>query len=229
MTTPSFHTAFAIATLMLLASAGAILARPTAKLAEERPAISLENMIPKQFDDWREAPQGVVEVVNPQTQELLDRLYSEILTRTYANADGYRIMLTLAYGSDQRGALKAHLPEVCYPAQGFTVHSNEKAQLSTPFGSIPARRLFTSRGQRREPVTYWFTVGEIAVQNKTEKRLADLRYGLTGRIPDGLLFRVSSIDPDQARANRMQDQFINQLLQGLSPRERKRLSGLGES
>jgi len=44
-----------------------------------------------------------------------------------------------------------------------------------------------------------------------------------------LLFRVSSIDPDQARANQMHDQFINQLLQAASPAERKRLSGLGDS
>ena len=39
-------------------------------------------------------------------------------------------------------------------------------------------------------------VGEKAVQGKVQKRLVELSYTLTGRIPDGLLFRVSSIDPD---------------------------------
>ena len=48
-----------------------------------------------------------------------------------------------------------------------------------------------------------------------------------GRIPDGMLFRVSSIDGDQARAYRYQDQFVVQLLQSVSPTERERLSGLG--
>jgi hypothetical protein len=57
----------------------------------------------------------------------------------------------------------------------------------------------------------------------------ELSYTLAGRIPDRLLFRVSSIDSDQARANQMQDQFINQLLQAVSPAERKQLSGLGDS
>jgi len=71
-------------------------------------------------------------------------------------------------------------------------------QLATPFGEIPAQRLFASRGAREEPVTYWFTVGE-AVQGKLQRRLAELSYGLTARISDGMLFRVSSIDPDQAR------------------------------
>jgi EpsI family protein len=78
-------------------------------------------------------------------------------------------------------------------------------------------------------VTYWFTVGDKAVQGTTQKRLVDLRYGLTGRIPDGMLFRISSIDSDQTRAYEMQSHFVNQLLQSVSPAERKRLSGLGNS
>ena len=88
---------------------------------------------------------------------------------------------------------------------------------------------FGSLGARQEPVTYWFTVGDKAVLNTTQKRLVDLRYGLTGRIPDGMLFRVSSIDQDPPRAYQMQNQFINQLLQTVPPADRKRLSGLGVS
>jgi len=225
---PSKRIAFLIAVLMFAASAGAIVARPDTKVADLGPAISLETMIPKQFGDWREDPKRIVQIVNPQTQALLDKLYSQVLTRVYVNTQGYRIMLSLAYGSDQRGSLQAHKPEVCYPAQGFTLQRNEASQLATPFGEIPAQRLFTTMGPRQEPVTYWFTVGDKAVRGKLQKRLMDLRYGLTGRIPDGMLFRVSSIDPDQARANQMQDQFVNQLLQAVSPAERKRLSGLGD-
>ena len=222
------RTAYFLAALMFAASIGAIVAKPSAKLADEQPAISLEAMIPKQFGDWREEQQRFVQVVNPQTQELLDKLYSQILARTYVNAQGYRIMLSLAYGSDQRGSLQAHKPEVCYPAQGFTLHRNEASQLVTPYGEIPARRLTTTLGPRQEPVTYWFTVGDQAVIGRTQKRLIDLRYGLTGRIPDGMLFRVSSIDADPAQAYRQQDVFVAQLLAAVSPAERKRLSGLGD-
>jgi EpsI family protein len=220
--------AFVIAALMCGASIGAVVARPGIKAASLGPAFSLEAMIPKQFRQWREDPQRIVQVVNPQTLGLLDKLYSETLSRTYVDASGYRIMLSLAYGSDQRGALQAHKPEACYPAQGFTLHRAEPGRIATPFGEIPVRRLFTSKGSREEPLTYWFTVGDRAVQG-WNTRLVELSYILTGRIPDGLLFRVSSIDPDQARANQMQDQFINQLLQAVSPAERKRLSGLGDS
>ena len=224
-----YRVGFIIAALMFAASAGAIVARPNTKVSDLGPAISLKSMIPKQFGDWREEPQRITQVVNPQTQELLDRLYSDTLSRTYVNASGYHIMLSLAYGSDQHGSLQAHKPEVCYPAQGFVVQNNEAGLLATAFGDIPVRRLFTTMRARQEPVTYWFTVGDKAVQGKLQKRFVDLRYGLTGRIPDGMLFRVSSIDPDQGRAYQMQDQFINQLLQAVSPAQRKRLSELDDS
>jgi EpsI family protein len=137
-------------------------------------------------------------------------------------------MLSLAYGSDQRGSLQAHKPEVCYPAHGFVVHSNKAGALATPFGEIPVRRLHATMGARHEPLTYWFTVGDKAVQGKTQKKLVELAFGLTGRIPDGLLLRVSSIDADQARAYRVQDQFVNQLLESLSDDGRKRLGGFGQ-
>jgi EpsI family protein len=160
---PSNRIALLIAALMIAASVGTLVARPSTKAADLGPAISLETMIPRQFGDWREEPQRILQVVNPQTKALLDQLYSEVPARTYVNADGYRIMLSIAYGSDQGGTLKAHKPEVCYPAQGFTLHRSEASQLATPFGEIPAQRLFTSRGRREEPVTYWFTVGNEAI------------------------------------------------------------------
>lgn len=212
---------------MLAASVGAVVARPSVKVADQEPPISLEQMIPLQFGDWREEPQRYVQMVNPQTQELLDKLYSQILSRVYINSAGYRIMLSLAYGSNQRGSLQAHKPEVCYPAQGFTIEKNEPGKFVSPYGEVPVRRLSGHMGARYEPVTYWFTVGDQAVQSGTQKRLIELRFGLTGRIPDGLLYRVSSIDRDNARAYQLQDQFTTQLLEAVTPADRKRLSGLG--
>jgi EpsI family protein len=220
--------ALVLAALMCAASVGAVILRPGTKAADRGPAIDLEAMVPKQFVNWHEERQPVAQVVNPQTKQLLDKLYSQILTRTYASADGYRVMLSVAYGSDQRDEFQAHEPEVCYPAQGFTLQSKEIGPLPTKFGTISAMRLVTSMGQRREPVTYWFTVGDSAIQNKIQKRMVELRYGLTGEIPDGMLFRVSSIDADQSRAFRMQDQFVSELLESVSVADRARLSGLGK-
>jgi len=166
--------AFVLAALMCAASVGAYVVRPDTKAAERGPQISLEEMIPERFGDSRVEPQQVVQMLNPQTKELLDKLYSQTLSRTYADGSGYRVMLSLAYGSDQRGALQAHKPEVCYPAQGFTMQKNDAGSVITAHGDIPVRRLFGNLRAREEPITYWFTVGDQAVQGSTQKRLVDL-------------------------------------------------------
>ena len=212
--------------LMVTAAVGGIAARPSVKAPGTGPRYLLEEVVPKQFGDWRELTQENAQVVNPQTKELLDKLYSQILSRTYVNSKGYRIMLSLAYGDDQRGDLQAHKPEVCYPAQGFTLLSNVEAQVATPFGEIAGRRLNTSIGRRKEPITYWFTVGDTAIKTKLQQRMVEIRMGLTGQVPDGLLFRVSSVDDSPDRAYEVQNTFVVDLLQAVPPRDRLRLSGL---
>jgi len=220
------HTAVILAVLMCGASAAGYAVRPSAKAADKGQAISLEAIVPKGFGDWTLLPEQGAQVVNPQTQRLLDSLYSQILTRTYVNKQGYRIMLSLAYGDDQRGGLQAHRPEVCYPAQGFKLHMQREGSLQTAFGTIDVRRLTTSLGSRNEPITYWLTVGDTVIRTPLDKRLAEIRLGLTGQIPDGLLFRVSSIDSDETRAFDMQRAFAADLLGAVSPQARRQLSGL---
>ncbi|MEO7335645.1 MAG: exosortase-associated protein EpsI, B-type [Caldimonas sp.] len=222
----SLSVSVVLASAMALASAGGVLVRPSQKAAAAGEAISLEDSVPRTFGDWRELKQEGAQVVNPQTQQLLDKLYSQVLTRTYVNSGGYRIMLSLAYGDDQRGGLAAHRPEICYPAQGFALLSTTEATIPTPYGSISARRLSTSLGARKEPVTYWFNVGDTTIRNRFEQRIAEIKLGLSGQIPDGLLFRVSSIDDEPTRAYQAQDAFISDLLKVVNSKERARLSGL---
>ena len=218
--------AWVLAALMVAASMLAVILRPKARAPGQLPGIVLEAAIPKQFGDWQEAPQGAVQVVNPQTQALLDKLYSQTLARTYVNSRGYRVMLSLAYGDDQRGGLQAHMPEVCYPAQGFTLHSTTDYTVKTPFGDIPGKRLMTSLGSRQEAITYWFALGDRAVGTRWERRIVELRLGLTGQAPDGLLFRMSSIDADAGAAYRSHEAFARDLLASMAVDTRTKVSGL---
>ena len=218
--------AITLSVLMCAVSVGGMAARPSARAVDKGKGIQLETVVPKGFGEWTELPDQNVSVVNPQTKELLDKLYSQILTRTYVNKQGYRIMLSMAYGDDQRGGLQAHRPEVCYPAQGFKLNGQTDGTLRTDFGNIEVRRLSTSLGTRNEPITYWLTVGDQVIQSAMDKRIAQIRLGLTGQIPDGLLFRISSIDNDTQRAYDMQQQFTAQLLSAVPPVARKQLSGL---
>ena len=218
-------TAFALALVMCgasVASIGVLSRRPPPGLG-----ITLDTALPTQFGDWVALKDEPAQVVNPTTKALLDKIYSQLLTRTYVHKDGYRIMLSLAYGDDQTGGLQAHRPEVCYPAQGFKVTSLAKGELATDYGPIDVHRLTTVLKSRREPVTYWLTVGDEVIRDKLQKRLATIRLTLTGQIPDGLLFRASSIDEDPARAFAMQQRFVADLMSAIKdPETRRKLSGL---
>ena len=218
--------AVTLAALMCLASVGGIAARPSAKAADRGAKISLETMVPKAFGDWNEVTDRGATIVNPETKATLDAIYSQLLTRIYVNKDGYRIMLSMAYGDDQRGGLQAHRPEVCYPAQGFQVRSLVDGTLATAYGAIDVRRLDTNLRTRNEPVTYWLTVGDQIIRNQFDKRIAQIRLGLTGQIPDGLLFRISSIDNDSARAFAIQQQFAAQMMSAVPAETRRQLTGL---
>ena len=91
---------------------------------------------------------------------------------------------------------------------------------------LPVRTLVTRRGPRREPVTYWLTVGRHAALPGLTRQLQQIRYALLGEMPDGLLVRVSSLDTDSGRAHAVHAEFIGDLLQVLEPAHRERLTGL---
>lgn len=223
----SLISALAAAVLMTSAAAIATVMTPTRRIVDTLPKLDIEASIPEAFGDWQVDKRASGGVINPQQTEQLNKLYSQIVSRTYVNAQGYRIMLSIAYGEDQRDSNQLHYPEVCYPAQGFQVMSNRKAILDTSFGDIPIKRLETHlSNQRYEPITYWTTVGNQALAGGASKKLIEMRYGLRGEIPDGLLFRVSSIDRDSVAAFSMHEQFVEALLPILATDVRPRLAGL---
>lgn len=199
---------------------------PTQRLAALHGELSLAQSVPLAFGDWRQDSLGVASVVNPQQEAQLKQLYSQVLTRNYVNSRGQRIMLSIAYGNDQRDGMQLHYPEVCYPAQGFQLRSNRPVTLQLGESRIPARQLETVLNEQRyEPVTYWTVIGEVAVRGGLDKKLVEMRYGLRGLIPDGLLFRVSSIGRDSVEGFALQQQFLGQLSGALASQARSRLLG----
>lgn len=210
-----------------MAAVAAATAMARHALADGQKAVppQLARIVPREFAGWRELPTAPT-VVSAQTQDMLLSIYNEILARAYAAADGYQIMLSIAYGGDQRGTLRAHKPEICYPAQGFKLLDSADTVLHTEHGPIPARTLRTVLGPRNEPVMYWFAFAGRTSASAWERRLQSLRLTMTGQVPDGLLFRVSSIDADAQRAWQRQGDFVRALLGACTPLARARLAGL---
>lgn len=202
--------------------------KPNEYLAELRPIGSIELIIPNQFSDWVVVENQHLSVINPVQEVKLSEIYSQLLTRTYINAQGKSVMLSISYGEHQANGLALHYPEACYPAQGFDVVTNKISVLQTAFGDLEVRKLETLFGNDRyEPVTYWTIIGDYVTVSSFEKRMIELQYGLQGVIPDGLLFRVSSIDSNSNSDEmfKLHSEFISSLLNSIAPNERYKLIG----
>lgn len=215
--------------LMVATAIGAVGLRPTS-VANQHRAIGLEHIIPKQIAGWTYIENANLVVPLPEQEALIEKIYDETLARTYANESGEQIMLSIAYGGDQSGRLKVHRPESCYAGQGFQVSNTTEGQLQSPYGGIPVKHLLAKSNGRFEPITYWIRIGDSTVTNVVGQRLTQFMYSLTGEIPDGLIFRVSSIGDTEEVAYRRQAQFINDLLAAINPEQRYILLGkLSES
>lgn len=201
---------------------------PQRRMADRRGGFKLAEAVPERFSGWQRDPNAQGVVANPQTEELLRRIYTETLERTYVRGPGERIMLSIAYGADQSdNSVQMHYPEVCYPAQGFEILSNQRGKIVVSQGVIPVRRLETVfANQRFEPVTYWTVVGDQLSVGSADRRLAEIRHGLRGEIVDGMLVRVSSINRRSDQAFELQELFVNDLLKTLAPEARLRLAAL---
>lgn len=222
---PALLRSLVVMVLMLAAAAMAVLARPTQRLADAGPKVDLETLFPKTFADWRLDENVPVVLPPPDQQANLERIYSQVLARTYVNDAGERVMLSVAYGGDQSDDMQVHRPEVCYPAQGFQVTGSKADRLEIAGRSLAVTRLVTRHKTRHEPLTYWLVVGDKVPATRTQQKFTQLGYGLTGRIPDGMLVRASSIDTDSARGWALQDRFLRDMAAHLGPQSQARILG----
>ena len=212
--------------IAMLAAAGlAVAITPREKIADNGPKVVLETMIPKQFGEWKVDETVAPLLADPKQTAVLNKIYNQTLSRTYVNSHGERVMLSIAYGGDQSDSMAVHKPEVCYPAQGFQILKNINDTISTGNGSMQVKRLVAIQGKRVEPITYWITVGDNVALSGVKWKIEQMKYGLTGKIPDGLLFRISNINLADRITYETHDMFINSLLNVLSAEQQIRLIG----
>lgn len=197
-----------VAGIMLSGAALATGLRPSRLMSDVEGVPDLEQLFPTSFGPWRVDASMAVVVPSPDVQAQLDKIYNDVLTRTYINRAGQRVMLSVAYGGDQSDATSAHRPEVCYPAQGFAITDNFADSVRISGRDVSVRRLMSRIAGRNEPITYWIVVGDQVVTSGIGQKLAQMRFGLQNIIADGLLVRVSTIDPDMQRGHRVQDEFL---------------------
>jgi exosortase B len=189
------------------------------------PAPDLEHMIPAAFGDWRLDSEDVPVPPTPEVKANLERVYSQVVSRTYVNSAGRRVMLMVAYGGDQSDALKAHRQEACYAAQGFMIDGLRHGRIHVAGRELPVTRMHAERGERSEPVTYWFTMGDRVVLGRLERLRVQLANGFAGRVPDGMLVRISNLSGDVRRSYAAHEAFLAAWMAALQPADVTRFVG----
>lgn len=192
--------ALALVACCLVTAVVTLQLRPTQHV--DRGQVTLSTVVPPVAGSWREVKSNLVQMsLTPDGQDTAQAVastYDDTAMTSYVNPQGDVVMVALAYGRSQRQEGKIHRPELCYSSQGFEVAqatSVELPVLTGGAGKVLVHRLEAVSRGRREIVSYWIRIGDLFSTSAFETRTYILRTGLQGRIPDGILFRVSQIVP----------------------------------
>jgi EpsI family protein len=222
----------AIFCAMLATTAAAWLITPRHEVAVG--SVVLESMVPSQFGQWQEEATSIVQVATELDRttgaEVNRPVYDQVLMRTYRRGtDGAEVMLALAYGRQQRQEFKIHRPELCYYGQGYEVTSiGTRAVTLAPSKRVTSQALMTRNRSRLEPVTYWIRIGDQISQSAWQTRWTIFTAALSGRVPDGILVRVSSLieaDSQSEQALEVQRLFLQALYSALTPQAKRVITG----
>ncbi len=191
----------------------------------ERAKLPLGKVFPSAFGRWRIDARGQAFVQPADEQGKLYGVYDQVLERAYVSNDNERVMLCVAYGSEQSPALQVHRPEICYASGGFRVSGKRETLLSVASRRLSVTTLHAVKVGRAEPITYWTVFGDDVVGGSENFRWRQLAAGLRGEVRDGMLVRISSIGHDAEAGYRLHAAFAAELLQAMPAQYHARVFG----
>lgn len=213
---------------MVVTAAFGFLFQPHLLLSDHLPRLNLETQIPNSFGNWISVKADNTQIVEPEQEAIIREIYTQTLSRIYQDTvSGTRIMLSIAYGDRQTDGKEVHKPEICYPAQGYTVSDFHKIRykIENHSNELNAISMVAKSDYRTEPIVYWTTLGNKTFNSRLQKKIFEFEYALKGFVPDGLLFRVSTIEGNELKANQEIQLFINDLYRSLDAQTKQRLFG----
>lgn len=214
-------TAKALVLSLALASAAATAVIATPTLHEITDAPSLEQVLPSEFGGWKTLPNPTLQVgLTTGGETSTDQPYDQSVMRSYVDGRGHLIQVAVAWGKKQRQEIKIHRPELCYPAQGLPVKDLKTVTLpvvSPASGEqvVGKRMLAEHRSGQMEAVSYLIRIGSIYSEGAVDTRMHIFKEGLAGRLPDGVLLRVSQVVADKAALDdtyERQEKFMAELV-----------------
>ncbi len=220
---PTRRAAMRCLAVMLSIALLAAWGKPQHRAKNEQARLDLNHLFAKQFGTWR--LDDINSAFVRPTKTATYRMYDQVLERTYVNALGQRVMLSVAFGSEQSSSLQLHRPEICYRANGFEVRDVKPGTTQSTGRQWAVTRLVATMPDRSEPVTYWTVLGGEVVEDAQSFRWRQWRFALQRELIDGLLVRVSSIEPATPAAFALHDAFIAAMLGAMAPVERDKVIG----
>jgi len=184
----------------------------------------LDPLFPKRVADWVfERSDGLV---LPPSEELSDHFYTNLITRYYRSPTQLPVMLLIAYSNTQDGTLQVHRPEACYPAAGYQLLREMMVPLPAGHGVIvPGHFISAESVSRVEQLIYWTRIGNDFPTRWWQQHWAVAKENLKGRVPDGVLIRLSTSAPDDRSALAVLRRFIAPFLGNLPLSGRRLLLG----
>ena len=135
------------------------------------------------------------------------------IVREYSKGEE-RVVLSMVTTLDQRKLFRVHIPDICLPAQGWSVkeRSAQAVQLA-PEQSIVATSLLAEKNGRNSQVLYWFTSNNRFVESKIYHRLLLVWDGVMGEQTPGTLIEVTAplAGQDRKRTFSVQEGFLQHL------------------
>lgn len=179
----------------------------------------LEDVIPKTIGGW--SFQTASGLVVPPEDQLSQAIYSQLLTRVYADGERPAVMFLVAQSASQTGVLQIHRPEACYTAGGYRLSQFERQDIALNEGAFTANSLTAANDRVTEHIIYWTRVGHHMPLSWAEQRWSVAKDNLQEIIPDALLARISIIHEDRDEAMKIMGQFIRALLDSLPADSRR--------
>lgn len=183
------------------------------------PTERFQSMIPDTVGPWRS--RKTAEIVTAAPDEASDKLYQNLETRIYEGKGVPAIMLLIAYSSVQQNDVQVHRPEVCYPASGFPILWTKPVEINLGAKTVDGRQLVAQRGGLNERIIYWVRVGQDYPVGWMEQRWTMALSNASGVTPDGLLFRVSTIEGEPFYSPEILETFLKAFVAASSPQFRK--------
>jgi EpsI family protein len=163
------------------------------------PDASAFDALPRDLHGW----QGVDLEIDEGVAALLRADHH--VQRAYTHRLGYLVYVYVGYYGTERGGSPEHIPDLCYPAQGWIVTSDEAVQVGGRSHGLSVREFVVEKGEDERLVHFWYRTQHVSgFTSVLPLRLRLFWSRLTTNRGDGALVRLSTpIEDDDVTAARL--------------------------